>query len=225
MATIAHDLHAVSPHPVDIVVLPAAAPRNRLTVAFRPILAIPHLLLVGGPIAIGIGSLSQSGSGSSYEWSASGGVFGAAASVAALITWFAILFTGHQPDGLFSFSALYLRWRVRATAYMTLLSDEYPPFGDGPYPASLVLDPPDMPRDKLSVAFRCLLVLPHLLALCVLSLGWCVTTIIAWFAILFSGRYPASLEPFSIGVLRWSTRVEAYVLLLRDEYPPFRLGA
>jgi len=54
-------------------------------------------------------------------------------------------------------------------------------------------------------------------------IAWFITTIIAWFAILFTGEYPAGLYRFGVGVFRWSTRVEAYMFLLRDEYPPFSL--
>jgi hypothetical protein len=223
--TVAQDLDAGTQHPVGVVVSPVSAPRNRLTVAFRPILAIPHLLIVGAPIALAMGWSWQSEPGGTHEWSASGGVLGAVAAVTAMISWFAIVFTGIHPEGLRSLAAFYLRWRVRATAYMTLLRDEYPPFGDEPYPASLVLDPPEAPRDRVSVGFRIFLILPHLIALCFLSIAWCFTTIIAWFAILFTGRYPESLERFSMGVLRWNIRVEAYALLLHDEYPPFRLDA
>ena len=81
-----------------------------------------------------------------------------------------------------------------------------------------------MVRDRLTVAFRIFLVLPHLLVLWVLGIAWAIITLIAWFAILFSDSYPAALHDFSVGVLRWTTRVEAYFLLLRDEYPPFSLN-
>jgi hypothetical protein len=225
MHTIAHTLHAVTDHPVRIDVAPVSEPRNRLTVAFRPLLALPHLLLIGCPIAVALGWSWQSEPGATHEWSASGGVLGAVAVVAAMISWFAILFTGRHPAGLWNLAAFYLRWRVRATAYMTLLRDEYPPFGDAAYPASLVIDPPALPRDKVSVAFRLILMVPHFIALCFLSIAWAVTTVIAWFAILFTGRYPEGLEGFALGVLRWNIRVEAYGLLLSDEYPPFRLDA
>jgi Domain of unknown function (DUF4389) len=223
MHTVAHDFDTHVTHPVSVVIAHASPPRNRLTVLFRPILALPHLLLVGGPIAFAIGWSWQAEPGGSHEWSASGGVLGAVAALSATISWFSILFTGRHPDGLWSLAAFYLRWRVRATAYVTLLRDEYPPFGDGDYPASLVLDAPSTPRNKLSVAFRLFLLVPHLIVLCFLSIAWCFTTMIAWFAILFTGRYPEALEAFALGVLRWNIRVEAYALLLHDEYPPFHL--
>ncbi|HWK90473.1 MAG TPA: DUF4389 domain-containing protein, partial [Longimicrobium sp.] len=100
---------------------------------------------------------------------------------------------------------------------------EYPPFGDEPYPAELVVDVPDAPRDRASVAFRIFLAIPHLVALWALGIAWCLVTFIAWLAILFTGEHPDGLYQFSLGVLRWNTRVEAYLLLLHDEYPPFSL--
>ena len=209
---------------VDVDVTPALTDRNRLTCAFRVILAIPHILLVGGPIAFAGSWIVGSEDHWGIEWGAGTGVLGAVASVVAVIAWFAILFTGRCPDGLWNLAALYLRWRVRAIAYLTLLRDEYPPFGDEPYPAELILPRPTDPRNKLTVAFRIFLAIPQLIAVAVLGLAWGITSIIAWFSILFTGDYPEGLYEFGVGVLRWSTRVEAYVLLLRDEYPPFSLG-
>jgi hypothetical protein len=197
--------------------------RNRLTTAFRLILAIPHLILVGGPVAAAFTWTERSDAGSPYQGGAGGGVLGAVAVVIAIIAWFAILFTGRYPDGLWNLAAFYLRWRVRAAAYFALLSDEYPPFGDGPYPAVLDLTRPTQRRDRVSVAFRIILVIPHLLVIWALSIAWAFTTIVAWFSILFTGRYPRALYHFGVGVLQWNTRVEAYLLLLRDEYPPFSL--
>jgi Domain of unknown function (DUF4389) len=223
MHTVAKDLHLSEDHPVSVVIEPSIEPRNRLTVAFRPILAIPHLLLVGGPIALAVGWSVRTEPGGTHEWSAGGGALGAVAAVTAVISWFAIVFTGTHPEGLRSLAAFYLRWRVRATAYMVLLRDEYPPFGDAAYPATLFMRPPDLPRDRVSVAFRIILVLPHLLTLCLLSVAWLAVTFIAWIAILFTGAYPERLAHFSRAVLRWSIRVEAYALLLHDAYPPFRL--
>lgn len=222
MNTLASELRPAFTHPVDVHVPPQTDGRNRMTTAFRIILAIPHLLLVGAPAAFAFSwSANPEGNGG-FQWTG-GGVLGAVAAVCALIAWFAILFTGRYPDGLRSLAAMYLRWRVRAVAYTALLRDEYPPFGDGPYPAELVLDPPEKPRDRLTVAFRLILAIPHLVAVWVLGVAWCVSTVCAWFAILFTGRYPRGLYGFGVGVLRWNTRVEAYLLLLHDAYPPFSL--
>jgi hypothetical protein len=177
-------------------------------------------LLVGG---LGGGLVWTSGyTNNRLEWGTTG-VLGAVAAVVSVIAWFAILFTGRYPSGLWKLVAFYLRWRVRALAYTALLRDEYPPFGDGEYPAALELNEPTAPRDRISVAFRLILAIPQLIVIWALSIAWVVTTIVAWFSILVTDRYPASLYAFGVGVLRWNTRVEAYLLLLHDQYPPFSL--
>jgi hypothetical protein len=208
-------------HPVRVRLEPQLERRNRLTTAFRPILALPHLVLVGGPLAFLFSQFSRP-EPENFAWQFGGGVFGAVAFVAAVIGWFAIVFAARYPDGLWNLTAYYLRWRVRAVAYTALLRDEYPPFGDGAYPARVLLTHPGA-RSRLTVAFRPFLALPQLLCVWVLGIAWAFSTLIAWFAILFTGRYPAGLYRFGVGVLRWTTRVEAYVLLLEDAYPPFSL--
>lgn len=221
MHTHVDELAGAAAHPVIVHVEPALVDRNRLTTAFRPILAIPHLILVGGPLAVGMSLGWSAESGGSVG--AGGGVLGVVALVAAIFGWFAIVFTGSFPRGLEKLAMLYLEWRVRAVAYTALLRDEYPPFGEGVYPAWLEVHRPREPRDRVTVAFRVVLALPHIVALWALSFAWGLTTLIAWLAILLTGRYPAALYAFAVGVLRWNTRVEAYLLLLHDEYPPFSL--
>jgi hypothetical protein len=211
-------------HPVRIRVAPALDGRNRLTAAFRLILALPHLILVGGPLTVAVAWTSSGSQQTGYDWSAGGGVLGAVAAVCALIAWFAIVFTGRHPPGLWNLAAFYLRWRVRSSAYMALLRDEYPPFGDAPYPAALDVAHRDSPRNRVSVAFRIILVIPHLIAIGLLGLAWGITSVIAWLAILFTGRFPEGLYRFGVGVLQWNVRVEAYLLLLHDDYPPFSLA-
>jgi hypothetical protein len=226
MSTLVHEVERPAVHPVDVRVAPALHGRNRTTVAFRIILAIPHLLLVGAPVAATLTwGWTSSETGPRLDWGSGGGVLGAVAAVCALIAWFAILVNGAYPDGLRGLVTLYLRWRVRAVAYTALLRDEYPPFGDAPYPAELQATLPEAkaPRDRLSVAFRIILAIPHLVCVWALSVVWFFTTIVAWFNILFTGSYPEGLYRFAVGVLRWNTRVEAYLLLLHDAYPPFTL--
>ena len=197
------------PYPVSLAIEPQPAHRDRLTAAFRPILAIPHAILVG-PI----------------YWShrtGSVGLIGGAAYVLAVVSWFTLLITGQHIRGIREFSLYYLGWRARAVAYMALLVDPYPPFGDADYPVTIRVAEPALPRDRATIAVRLLLVIPHIVLLCLVALAWLVTTVIAWFAILFTGAYPASLYQFGVGALRWTLRVEAYMLLLVDEYPPFSL--
>jgi hypothetical protein len=213
-------------HVIDVSVAPALTGRNRLTVAFRAILAIPHLLLVGTPAAVGF-TIGWGSSGQpNAQWGATSGVLGAVAGVCAFIAWFAIVFGGVYPAGLRALALYYLRWRVRAAAYFALLRDEYPPFGDAQYPASLEFAAPDGvgARNRLSVAFRIILLIPQFIAVALIGVAWSITTIVAWVMIILTGDFPASLYNFGVGALRWSTRVEAYFLLLHDEYPPFSLS-
>lgn len=208
-------------YPTKVSIEPQLSRRNRLTTAFRPILAIPHLLLVGGPVAFA--TLWVSADDSGLHLGAGAGALGAVAGVCAILTWFAIVFGASQPKELWRLGAFYLRWRVRVVGYVALLRDEYPPFGDADYPIVLRLEPPETPRSRMSVAFRPILAIPHFIALWALGMGWALVTVIAWFSILMFGSYPEALYRFASGMLRWGTRVEAYVLLLRDEYPPFSL--
>lgn len=222
------DAHAASfehtAYPVAVEVTPALADRNRVTTAFRFFLGLPHLFLVGGPVAAIFSIEWTSHHNISLGWG-SGGVLSLIAGIAVCIAWFAILITGHYPAQLRQLAEWYLRWRVRAISYMTLLRDEYPPFGEGSYPVDLRLEPATGPRDRVTIAFRILMALPHMFVLWFLGVGWALGTAFAWLHILATGRYPETLYGFAIGVLAWSTRLEAYMLLLTDEYPPFTLRA
>jgi hypothetical protein len=206
------------PYPVSVTVEPSLTNRNRLTTAFRLILAIPHLILVGG---LGLGAASQGDSRTTVG--SEGGLLGAVAIFLAIVSWFTIVFAGTHIIGIRQFTAFYLRWRVRALAYFMLLEDAYPPFGDAPYPASIDIADPTAPRNRVSVALRLLFAIPHLIVLFFVVLAWGFTTIAAWFIVLFTGSYPQGLYEFGVGALRWRLRVEAYMLLMVDEYPPFSL--
>jgi hypothetical protein len=206
-------------YPVSVRVEPSLTNRNRLTTAFRIILAIPHLILVGGIGAgVAVSGDQQTTAGSE------GGLLGAVVLVLAIVSWFTILFAGTHIVGIRQFTAFYLRWRVRALAYVMLLEDPYPPFGDAPYPASLEIVDPAGPRNRLTVGLRLILAIPHILVLFFVVWAWMLTAIVAWFIILFTGGYPGGLYEFAVGVLRWRVRVESYVLLMVDEYPPFSLS-
>jgi hypothetical protein len=206
-------------YPVSVTVEPVLTGRNRLTVAFRLILAIPHLLLVGG---IGLGFAVHSGRNDGVSlFGGETGLLGFVAYLLAIISWFTIVFTAQHITGIRQFTMFYLRWRVRSLAYLMLLQDAYPPFGDAPYPAALVITEETGPRNRLTVALRILLLIPHFIVLGLLSIAWWITAVIAWLIILFSGAYPPGLYEFGEGVLRWYIRVEAYLLLLVDTYPPF----
>ena len=210
---------AAANYPVNIEVDRTTEPRNKMTVGFRFILAIPHALLVGGFISVGAFLSYENNFGGILN----SGVLGAVAGVCAFISWFAILFANQHPEGLRNLGTFYLRWKVRAMAYQALFRDEYPPFGDEEYPARLHIELVEFPRDKVSVGLRIIFAIPHFIALFFLGIAWFITSVIAWFAILINGTYPEGLYNFGIGVFRWQTRVEAYMLLLVDQYPPFSL--
>lgn len=206
------------PYPVSVTLEPSLTNRNRLTTAFRVILAIPHLILVGG---VGLGVASRGNSQTTIG--GEGGLLGAVAIFLAIVSWFTVVFAGIHIIGIRQFTSFYLRWRVRALAYLMLLEDVYPPFGDAPYPASIEVADLVGPRDRVAVGLRILLAIPHIIVLLFVLLGWGFTTIAAWFIILFTGTYPQGLYDFGVGALRWRLRVEAYLLLMVDEYPPFSL--
>lgn len=197
------------PYPVSITIETQIDSRDRLTCALRPLLAIPHSILVGPAMWI--------------HRTGTAGLIGGAAYILAIVSWFTILVWGTQPGGIRDFQMYYLRWRTRALAYMALFVDPYPPFGDAAYPTSIEVGAAPVVRDRATIAIRLLLVVPHAVVLSFLVFAWLLTTVFAWFAILFTGRFPTSVQQFGVGVMRWTLRVEAYLLLLIDEYPPFSL--
>ena len=156
---------------------------------------------------------------------------GTVSDVVAVISWFAVLFTGRLPAGLASLQAMYLRYTLRTATYFGFLREEYPPFSFATTPA----DPGDDPRvsvdlvpqldgrNRLTVAFRLILAIPQLIVLALLAIALFVVGVIAFFAVLFTGRWPDGLRDFALGVGRWWLRVNAYLVLLTDEYPPFTL--
>jgi hypothetical protein len=156
---------------------------------------------------------------------------GIVSEVVAIISWFAIVFTGKLPDGLANLICLYVRYNNRTMAYAAFLREEYPPFtfetvpaDPGTYPPVRTGFVPELEdRNRLTVGFRFILVIPQLIVLSVLGLVAFLAAVIAFFAVLFTGSWPEGLRTFVVGVMRWSTRVSAYFYLLTDEYPPFSL--
>lgn len=129
------------------------------------------------------------------------------------------------PRWWFDFEFGVVRFSTRVAAYLALMSDTYPSTDSEQY-VHLELDYPDVPRDlnRWLPLVKWFLVIPHLIVLVFLSIGALGAAIGAWFAILFTGRYPRSIFDYIEGVMRWWLRVEAYAfLLVTDEYPPFGL--
>ncbi|MFO7572169.1 MAG: DUF4389 domain-containing protein [Gaiellaceae bacterium] len=166
----------------------------------------------------------------------------AAFSVLTIVAFFAILFTGRYPRGIFDFNVGVLRWtwRVSFYSYGALATDRYPPFslGEEPdYPATLDIAYPGQLSRGLVLVKWWLLAIPHYFVLMAL-LGWgisaserswaapgliTVLVVIVGVALLFTTRYPRGLFDFVLGLDRWVARVIAYVGLMTDSYPPFRL--
>ena len=130
------------------------------------------------------------------------------------------------PRGMFDFMVQIQRWTANVAAYaLLLLRDEYPPFsGDaGEYPVTLEIDY-DENLSRWQIFLKWLFVIPHLIVLLFVLLAAYVVVIIAFFAILFTGRYPRGMFDFVVGAFRWVMRVNAYAQwLMTDRYPPFSL--
>ncbi len=140
------------------------------------------------------------------------------------LAWFAILFTGRYPPALFEMVVGVTRWNANVFAYAGLLRDEYPPLSwdPGRYPVTYDVEYPER-LSRLLIFVKWLLVIPHFVVLYVLALVALFVYVIVWFAILFTGKMPRGMFSFLVGFSRWQFRVNAYFLLLRDEYPPFSL--
>jgi hypothetical protein len=190
---------------------------NRLTTFFRLFAAIPILIVLG------------SVSGEVWQWSTDQGTDAAAAAGGLLFfgPLLMILFRQKYPRWWFDFNVQLTRFSTRVTSYLALMSDRYPSTDEEQW-VHLDLDYPDVKQDlnRWLPLVKWLLAIPHYVVLFFLSIAAVFAVIVAWFVILFTGRYPRAIFDFVEGVLRWWLRVEAYALLLvTDRYPPFRLAS
>ncbi len=138
-----------------------------------------------------------------------------------------ILFRGKYPRWWFDWNLNVLRFANRVSVYVLLMDDRYPST-DEEQAVDLRLPYPDVEADlhRGLPLVKWLLALPHYVLLAFLWIGALIVAVIAWFAILFTGRYPRSLFDYVEGVLRWHNRVVGYAFaLVTDRYPPFRLSA
>ncbi len=142
------------------------------------------------------------------------------------VAWFAILFTGKYPEGLFKFAVGVQRWSINVSAYTSLLRDEYPPFSmdAGQYPVVFeAAGPGELSRWLIFVKW--LLVIPNMIVYLFVAIAALFVGSIAWFAILFTGKYPRGMFDFAVGSMRWAARMNAYSYLWTDQYPPFSTKA
>lgn len=189
---------------------------NRLTTAFRLFTVIPIaviLALVSGP---------QPGGGQSHR-----GLALACGGLVVLPTILLLVFTRRYPRWWFDWNLELTRFSARVGAYLALLRDEYPSAEDE-QAVHLAVPYPDAAHDlnRWLPLIKWFLAIPHYIVLAFLGIAAFCFVVIAWFAILFTGRYPRSLFEFVVGVFRWMLRVAAYAFLLTtDRYPPFGVSA
>ena len=193
---------------------------DRVTVLFRIILIIPIVIIMG--VLTAGATQAAYNEGGQIVRSTSGGI----AAGLFLATLLMILFRRRYPRWWFDFALELARFSARIGAYFGLLTDKYPSTEDE-QSVHLEIDYPDAERDlnRGLPLVKWFLAIPHFIVLIVLSVAAIFAVIIAWFAILITGRYPRVLFDFVVGVARWGLRVQAYAfLLVTDRYPPFSLS-
>lgn len=158
------------------------------------------------------------------------GALRAVRQVLLFIAFFTVLFTKRIPRGIYDMVVMTLRYRWRVVSYALWMREPYPPFEFAPAtddpsqdPATVSIDYPEELNRWLPLV-KWLLAIPHYIVLVFLFLGALFVGVAAFFAVLFTGRYPQGMRSYLIGVSRWSLRVLAYAAFLRDEYPPFSLA-
>lgn len=168
------------------------------------VLAVPHLLLAEALDAV--------------------------AGVCTLIAAFTVLFTKDIPDALYNMIVMCRRYQWRAYSYAGFLREAYPPFAfdataadPGGDPATLSITKPAT-FNRWAPLYKWFLAIPHFVVLVVLGVAVLACVVAAFFAVLFTGRWPEGLRRFVLGYARWTLRVYAYAGMLRDEYPPFSLA-
>jgi len=205
-------------YPVQFSIDYPDRPLNRLTTAFRIIVIIPIFIVlssVSGSTWMGTYGRHRA----TYMASGAGGLlfFG---------PLLMILFRRKYPRWWFDWNVELQRFSNRVGLYFALMDDRYPAT-DQEQSLHLEYVYPDASRDlnRWLPLVKWLLAIPHYIVLVFLGIGALVSVVIAWFAILFTGRYPRGLFTFVEGVGRWGARVLAYsFLLVTDQYPPFRLA-
>jgi len=191
---------------------------NRLTSFFRIFTSIPIWIIM----ALLVGATFGSNEARESDWR----VQAITAGFVILPTLLTILFRQKYPKWWFDWNLALSRFGMRVSAYLALMRDEYPST-DEAQAVHLDLVYPDVKTNlnRWLPLVKWFLAIPHYIVLVFLAIAVVVCVIIAWFVILFTGRYPKGLFDFVLGVFRWSLRVEAYALLmLTDKYPPFALS-
>jgi len=189
--------HMPASHPIRLIVTDDLQ-RNRLTVFFRLILAIPLFL-----------------------WFT---LWAVIATLALIVNWFATLIAGRSPDGLHNFLATFLRFATHVRAYVLLIADPYPGFtGSMGYPIDVEIAPP-ADQNRLTVFFRVILAIPALFVANILTYLSELLAVFSWFIALVTGRVPEGLRNFAALALRFETQTYGYLLLVTGTYPSLNVG-
>ncbi len=208
----------MSPYPVSFSVTYPSRSLDRVTTFFRLIVAIP-ILVVLGTVSAG-----------AWDWSSDNDTMtGGAGTIGVLFLGplLMIVFRQKYPRWWFDWNLELQRFSNRVCAYLALMDDRYPST-DEVQAVHLDYAYPDVQRElnRWLPLVKWVLALPHALILVVLNVAAVVAVVVAWVAILVTGRYPRGLFRFVEGVFRWNNRVIGYALtLVTDRYPPFRLTA
>jgi len=184
----------VDRHPIQLVVTDDLK-RNRLTVLFRLLLAIPH-----------------------FVWLT---IWSVAAGIAIIIAWFAALFLGRVPEGLHNFIAGFVRYGTHVNAYFSVAASPFPAFtGAAGYPIDLEIAPAAR-QNRLTVLVRILLAIPAVIVLYILGIVAQIVMILAWFYALFAGNLAKGLRDVLAYWLRYQAQTWGYLGLLTSRYPSF----
>jgi hypothetical protein len=183
-----------APHPIRLVVEDDLV-RSRLTVFFRLLLAIPHLL-----------------------WLA---LWTIVAFVVGFVGWIVAIFLGRLPDGIHNFLAAWDRYFTHVNAYFWIVANPFPRFAGQPgYPVDVAIDPP-VPQNRLTIIFRWILAIPAYIVMTVLSYVLQIVGILAWFYALVTGRANEGMRNLQAYCLRYQAQTYGYAFLLTGRYPSF----
>jgi hypothetical protein len=205
-------------YPVKFAVEYPDRPLNRLTSFFRIFVIIPIGIVLG---AVSGGTWQSAGNHSTMAYGAAG-----AGGLLFFGPLLMILFRQKYPRWWFDWNLELQRFINRVSTYLVLMNDSYPSTDEHQW-VQLDYPYPDVPADlnRWLPLVKWLLAIPHYIALFFLEIAVFFVVIVAWFAILFTGRYPRGMFDFVEGVFRWHNRVAAYAFtLVTDKYPPFSLA-
>jgi hypothetical protein len=202
-------------YPASLAIDYPDRPLNRLTTGLRMFTLVPIAIILA---LVNSGTIDFSGmNGWDWQYAAGGILF--------LATLLMILFRQKYPRWWFDWNIALTKFAIRVVAYIDLLTDVYPST-DEEQSVHVGIPYPDVRKDlnRWLPLVKWFLAIPHYIVLAFLWVAAVVCVVIAWFAILFTGRYPKGLFDFVVGVYRWSLRVVAYAYLLTtDRYPLFSL--